>query len=142
MLRLVSRAALLLSAYSTTIAAAADDVQINEHTLCQVAIHAFDANDLAMIQEIRRFVHNVFDHLDAQYKKDEGERALSITLSDENEGSVVLGYCRQHPAATIYEQAAHLYRAMRSLRSPLGHDDVRAPMQKQQRNEGTSRFKQ
>jgi hypothetical protein len=141
MLRLVSGAALLLSAYSTTIAAA-DDVQINEHTLCQVAIHAFDANDLPMIQEIRRFVHNVFDDLDAQYKKDEGEHAFSITLSDENEGSVVLGYCRQHPAATIYEQVAHLYRAMRSLRSPLGHDDIGAPMQKQQRNEGTSRFKQ
>jgi hypothetical protein len=141
MLRLVSGAALLLSAYSTTIAAA-DDVQISEHTLCQVAIHAFGANDLAMIQEIRRFVHNVFDDLDAQYKKDEGERALSITLSDETEGSVVLGYCRQHPAATIYEQVAHLYRAMRSLRSRLGHDDVGAPMQKQQRNEGASRFKQ
>ena len=62
-------------------------------------------------------MHNVLDDLDAQYKKDEGERALSITLSDENEGSVVLGYCRQHPAATIYEQVAHLYRAMRSLRS-------------------------
>jgi hypothetical protein len=122
--------------------AVADEVQINEHTLCRAAIHAFDANDLAMIQAILRFVHNVFDDLDAQYKKDEGERALSTTLSDENEGSVVLGYCRQHPAATIYEQVAHLYRAMRLLRSPLGHDDVGAPMQKQQRNEGTSRFKQ
>ena len=141
MLRLVSGAALLLSAYSTAMAAA-DEVQINEHTLCRAAIHAFDANDLPMIQEIRRFVHNVFDDLDAQYKKDEGEHAFSITLSDENEGSVVLGYCRQHPAATIYEQVAHLYRAMRSLRSPLGHDDIGAPMQKQQRNEGTSRFKQ
>jgi hypothetical protein len=141
MLRLVSGAALLLSAYSTTIAAA-DEVQINEHTLCHAAIHAFDANDLPMIQEILRFVHNVFDDLDAQYKKDEGERALSITLSDKNEGPIVLGYCRQHPAATIHEQVAHLYRAMRSLRSPLGHDDVGAPLQKQQRNEGPSRFKQ
>ena len=141
MLRLISGAALLLSAYSTTIAAA-DEVQINEHTLCQVAVHAFDANDLQMIQEIRRFVHNVFDDLDAQYKKDEGERALSITLSDENEGSAVLGYCRQHPAATIYEQVAHLYRAMRSLRTPLGSDDVGAPMQKLRGNEGTSRFRQ
>jgi hypothetical protein len=34
MLRLVSGAAFLLSAYSTTVAAA-DEVQINEHTLCR-----------------------------------------------------------------------------------------------------------
>jgi hypothetical protein len=39
MLRLVSGAALLLSAYSTAMAAA-DEVQINEHTLCRAAIHA------------------------------------------------------------------------------------------------------
>ena len=141
MLRLVSGAALLLSAYSTAMAAA-DEVQINEHTLCRAATHAFDANDLPMIQEILRFVHNVFDDLDARYKEDEGDHAPSITLSDINEGYIVLGYCRQHPAATIYEQVAHLYRAMRSLRSPLGRDDVGAPMQKQQRNEGTSRFRQ
>jgi len=79
MLRLVSGAAFLLSAYSTTVAAA-DEVQINEHTLCRATIQAFEANDLPMIQEIRRFVHNVFDDLDAQFKKDEGEHALSITL--------------------------------------------------------------
>ena len=139
MLRLVSGAALLLSAYSTTMAAP-DEVQINDHTLCRAAIHAFDANDLPMIQEILLFAHNVFNDLDARHKEDEGARALSITLSDKNVGSIVLGYCRQHPAATIYEQVADLYRAMRSLRTPLGRDDVGAPMQKQQRNEGTSRF--
>jgi hypothetical protein len=68
MLRLVSGAAFLLSAYSTTVATA-DEVQINEHTLCRATIHAFDAHDLPMIQEIRRFVHNVFDDVDAQFRR-------------------------------------------------------------------------
>ena len=105
MLRLVSGAALLLSAYSTAMAAA-DQVQINEHTLCRAATHAFDANDLPMIQEILRFVHNAFDDLDARYKEDEGDHAPSITLSDNNEGYIVLGYCRQHPARVAHASDA------------------------------------
>jgi len=86
--------------------AAADEVQINEHTLCRAATHAFDANDLPMIQEILRFVHNAFDDLDARYKEDEGDHAPSITLSDNNEGYIVLGYCRQHPARVAHASDA------------------------------------
>jgi hypothetical protein len=58
----------LTECLSTTVANA-NEVQINEHTLCRATIHAFDAHDLPMIQEIRRFVHNVFDDVDAQFRR-------------------------------------------------------------------------
>ena len=49
---------------------------------------------------------------------------------------------RQHPTATIYEEAAQAYRGMRALRTPLGSEGAEAPVPKQQLNEGTSRFRQ
>ena len=51
-------------------------------------------------------MHNAFDDLDARYKEDEGDHAPSITLSDNNEGYIVLGYCRQHPARVAHASDA------------------------------------
>jgi hypothetical protein len=97
MQRLISSAVLLFVVRVTTSSLAAE-VQIDQHTLCPAALHAFDAKDSEVVQEFFQFIHNVFSELDAQYT-DGGERALSKRLQDRSvAGYVVLGRCHQHPA--------------------------------------------
>ncbi len=131
--------ALLVSVSSMSSAA---EVQIDEHTLCSVAIRAFDEKDLPKIEEFFRFVQGVFDELDTRYT-DQEEAARRAKLNDKSvEVPIILGFCRQHPRSTIYEEAANAYRGMRSLRTPLDNAGAEAPTQKQQGNGGTSRFRQ
>jgi hypothetical protein len=112
--------------------------QMDETTLCPVATGAFDGKDLPQIQEFIRFVQNVFDVLDAQ-SRENGEPALKAKLTDMSvEGSIILGYCRQHPSGTIYEATAFAYQGLKALRK---HTTV-APVEKQSHPiEGTSRFR-
>jgi len=126
MQRLISSAVLLFVVCVTTSSLAAE-VQIDQHTLCPAALHAFDAKDSEVVQEFFQFIHNVFSELDAQYT-DGGERALSKRLQDRSvAGYVVLGRCRQHPAATIYEEAVRAYHGMRSLAVPLANEPAKLP---------------
>ena len=125
----------------TSILSAAE-VRIDEHTLCPVALHAFDEKDLPAIGEFSRFVQGVFDDLNARYS-DREEPAPRARLTDKSvEVAVILGFCREHLRSTIYQEAVNTYRGMRSLRTPLGAGDTEAPMQKQNGNEGTSRFRE
>jgi hypothetical protein len=115
----------------------AAEVRIDEHTLCPVALHAFDEKDLPAIEEFSRFVQGVFDDLNRE------EHAPRAKLIDKSvEVPVILGFCRQHHRSTIYQEAVNTYRGMRSLRTPLGGGDTEAPTQKQKGNEGTSRFRE
>jgi hypothetical protein len=130
---------LLMGASSMSPAA---EAQIDEHTLCPVALRAFDEKDLPAIEEFFRFVQGVFDDLDARYT-DQEETIPRAKLTDKSVAvPVILGFCRQHPRSTIYQEAANAYRGMRSLTTALGSGVTGAPMQKQQGNEGTSRFRQ
>jgi hypothetical protein len=130
--------ALLIAASSMSSAA---EVQIDEHTLCPVALRAFDETDLPAIQEFLRFVQGVFDELNARYT-DQEESAPAAKLTDKSiEVPMILGFCRQHLRSTIYQQTAYTYRATRSMRTPLSSGGAGAPTQKQQGNEGTSRFR-
>ena len=130
----------LLIGTSSILSAA--EVRIDEHTLCPVALHAFDEKDLPAIEEFSRFVQGVFDDLNARYS-DREEPAPRAKLTDKSvEVPVILGFCRQHPRSTIYQEAVNTYRGMRSLRTPLGGGDTEAPMQKQKANEGASRFRE
>jgi hypothetical protein len=138
MRRLLLVGALLIAASSMSSAA---EVQIDEHTLCSVALLAFDEKDLPAIEEFLRFVQGVFDELNAQYT-DQEETAPTAKLTGKSlEVPIILGFCRQRPRSTIYQEAAYAYRAMRSLRDPLSSGGAGAPTQKQQGNEGTSRFR-
>ena len=133
-------AGVLLIGTSSILSAA--EVRIDEHTLCPVALHAFDEKDMPAIEEFSRFVQGVFDDLNAR-GSDREEPAPRAKLTDKSvEVSIILGFCRQHPRSTIYQEAVNTYRAMRSLRTPLGGGDTEAPMQKQKGNEGTSRFRE
>ena len=120
----------------------AAEVRIDEHTLCPVALRAFDETDLPTIEEFLRFVQGVFDELNARYT-DQEETAPTAKLTGKSiEVLIILGFCRQHPRSTIYQEAVNTYRGMRSLRTPLGGGDTEAPMQKQKGNEGASRFRE
>jgi hypothetical protein len=133
-------AGVLLIGTSSILSAA--EVWIDEHTLCPVALHAFDEKDLPAIEKFSRFVQGVFDDLSARYS-DREEPAPRAKLTDKSvEVPVILGFCRQHPTSTIYQEAVNAYRGMRSMRTPLGGGDTEAPMQKEKGNEGTSRLRE
>jgi hypothetical protein len=133
-------AGVLLVGTSSILSAA--EVRIDEHTLCPVALHAFDEKELPAIEEFSRFVQGVFDDLNARYS-DREEPAPREKLTDTSiEIPMILGFCRQNPRSTIYQEAVNTYRGMRSLRATEGAGDTEAPMQKQNGNEGTSRFRE
>ena len=112
------------------------EVQMDEHTLCPVALRAFDEKDLPAIEEFFRFVQGVFNELSAQ-DIDQEKTASRTKLTDRNvEVPIILGFCRQHPGSTIYQEAARAYRGMRSLRTPF------VPTEEEQAPESTSRFPQ
>jgi len=136
MRRLILSAVLLFVVHVTTSSPAAD-VQIDKHTLCPAALHAFDAKDSAVVQDFFQFIENVFNELDTKYT-DAGERAVSKRLKDRSVGGyVVLGYCHQHPTATIYDEAVRAYRGMRALALPLGSEPAKPPPP----SEGIPRFR-
>jgi hypothetical protein len=129
--------ALLIGASSMSSAA---EVHIDEQTVCPVALRAFDETDLPTIEEFLRFVQGVFDELSARYTE---ETAPTVKLTSKSiEVPIIIGFCRQRPRSTIYQETAYTYRAMRSLRTPLSRGDAGAPTEKQRGNEGTSRFRQ
>src|ERR1700722_13101769 len=87
--------ALLIGASSMS---SADEVHIDEHTLCPVALRAFDEKDLPAIEEFSRFVQGVFDELNARYT-DQEETAPTAKLTGKSiEVSLILAFCRQHPS--------------------------------------------
>ena len=131
--------ALLIGASSMLSAA---EVHIDERTLCLEALRAFDEKDLPTIEEFLRFVQGVFDELNAQYTDQQEETAPPAKLTGKSiEVPIIIGFCRQRPRSTIYQETAYTYRAMRSLRTPLSRSDARVPTEKQQGNEGTSRLR-
>ena len=111
--------------------------QIDARTLCPVVISAFDRKDATQMQEFLRFVQNVFDELDAD-SREKGEPALKARLIDTSvEGFIIVGHCRQHPTATVYDAAAAAYRGLKSLRKHT----TDAPAVQPHPPEGTSRFR-
>jgi hypothetical protein len=130
--------ALLIGASSMSSAA---EVPIDEHTLCLEALRAFDEKDLPTIEQFLRFVQGVFDELNVRYPNQEETAPTAKLTAKSIEVPIILGFCHQRPRSTIYQETAYTYRAMRSLRTPLSRSDARVPTEKQQGNEGSSRFR-
>ena len=137
MRRIRSRAVLLFLVVHLTTSSLAAEIQIDEHTLCAAALHAFEAKDSAVIQHFFPFIQKVFNELDAQYKE-RGEPAVNKRLADKSvAGPIVLGRCHQHPTGTIYEEALGAYRSMRALAVPLSSEPAKLPPP----SEGNPRFR-
>ena len=132
MRRLISSAALLCVIHVTSSSLAAD-VQIDTHTICRAALHAFEAKDPAGIQDFLDFIQSVFSGLDAQYTN-AGKRSVSIALA----GPVVRGFCQQHPTSTVYDEAVRAYRSMHASMFPSGSKPPTVPPP----SEGKPRFQQ
>ena len=80
--------ALLIVASSMSSAA---EVHIDEHTLCPVALRAFNETDLPAIEEFLRFAQGVFDELNARHT-DQEEIAPTAKLTDKSmEVPIILG---------------------------------------------------
>ena len=111
--------------------------RIDARTLCPVVISAFDGKNPTLMQEFLRFVQNVFDDLDTE-SREKGEPALKARLIDTSvEGFIILGHCRQHPTATVYDATAAAHRGLKSLRKQT----TDAPAVQPHPTEGTSRFR-
>jgi hypothetical protein len=137
MRRVNSSAVLLFFVVHLTTSSLAAEIQIDEHTLCSAALHAFDAKDSAVIQDFFQFIQTVVNELDAQYNE-RGERAVNKRLMDKSiAGPIVLGRCHQHPTGTIYEEALGAYRSMRALAVPLSSEPAKLPPP----SEGNPRFR-
>jgi hypothetical protein len=137
MRRVNSSAVLLLLVMHLTTSSLAAEIQIDEHTLCSAALHAFDAKDSAVIQDFFQFVQTVVSELDTQYNE-RGERAVNKRLTDKSiAGPIVLGRCHQRPTGTIYEEALGAYRSMRALAVPLSSEPAKLPPP----SEGNPRFR-
>ena len=82
--------ALLVGASSMSSAA---EVHIDEHTLCPVALRAFDETDLPAIEEFLRLVQGVFDELNARHT-DQEETAPTAKLTGKSiEVPLILAFC-------------------------------------------------
>ena len=137
MRRINSSAVLLFLVVHLTTSSLAAEIQIDEHTLCSAALHAFDAKDSPVIQDFFQYAQNVFKELDGQYIEG-GERAVNKMLMDKSiAGPVVFGRCVQRPTATIYEEALGAYRSMRGLSVPLASEPAKLPPP----SEGNPRFR-
>jgi len=133
-----SSAVLLFFVVHLTTSSLAAEIQIDEHTLCSAALHAFDAKDSAVIQDFFQFVQTVFNELDAQYSA-RGERAVNKRLADKGIAvPIILGRCHQHPTGTVYEETLEAYRSMLGLAVPSSSEPAKLPPPP---NEGNPRFR-
>jgi hypothetical protein len=55
------------------------------------------------------------------------------------EGAMILGYCRQHPTATVYDSTANAYRALKSLPRPTLDAPIEISVQRERPVSDSSR---
>jgi hypothetical protein len=101
---------------------AAEAAEVTDRTPCSVAVKAFDAKDLSAIHDVGLFIENTMQDLDFNHT-DNGEAGIMAGMNDHGKATAVaatVGFCRQHPRATIYNEAASAYDGLRDLELQLG----------------------
>jgi hypothetical protein len=89
---------------------------------CSVAIEAFDAKDMLAVRDVGAYIENAMQALDLHHT-DEGEPGIWAQMSDHARGEAAgaaIGFCRQHPRSTTYNQAADAYDGLRGIELMLG----------------------
>jgi hypothetical protein len=117
----VSRIAIAaaLVALAGSVAKAAE---VTDRTPCSVAVKAFDAKDLSAIHDVGLFIENTMQDLDFNHT-DNGEPGIMAGMNDHGRSTAVaaaVGFCRQHPRATIYNEAASAYDGLRDIEMQFG----------------------
>jgi hypothetical protein len=116
-LRIISLAALF-----PVLASAALASEVTEQTPCSVAIKAWDGKDIDAVRNIGLFVENTMQDLDFKHT-DNGEPGIMAGMTDHVRATAVataVGFCRQHPRATIYNEAASAYQGLRDIEVQFG----------------------
>ena len=117
MTKIAITAALLALTGSAAIAA-----EITDRTPCSVAVKAWDSRDMDAVHEIGQFIENTMQDLDFNHT-DNGEPGIMAGMNDHGKATAVasaVGFCRQHPRATIYNEAASAYDGLREIDLQLG----------------------
>ncbi len=96
--------------------------EITERTPCSVAIKAWDDRDIDLVRDVGLFIENTMQDLDSNHT-DNGEPGIMAGMTDHGLASAVaaaVGFCRQHPKATIYNEAASAYQGLRAIEMQFG----------------------
>ena len=104
------------------VGSAAIAADITERTPCSIAIKAWDNKDRDTVREVGLFVENTMQDLDSNHT-DNGEPGIMADMTDHGRASAIaaaMGFCRQHPKATIYNEAASAYQGLREMERQLG----------------------
>jgi hypothetical protein len=101
---------------------AAKVIEVTDRTPCSAAVKAFGAKDLSAIHDVGLFIENTMQDLDFNHT-DNGEPGIMAGMNDHGRSTAVaaaVGFCRQHPRATIYNEAASAYDGLRDIELQLG----------------------
>jgi hypothetical protein len=96
--------------------------EITERTPCSVAIKAWNDKDIDAVRDVGLFIENTMQDLDFKHT-DNGEPGIMAGMTDQGRASAVVaavGFCRQHPKATIYNEAASAYQGLREIGMQFG----------------------
>jgi hypothetical protein len=101
---------------------AAIAAEVTDRTPCSVAVKAFDDKDMEAVREVGLFIENTMQDLDFKHT-DNGEPGIMAGMTDHSRSNAVgaaVGFCRQHPRATIYNEAASAYDGLRDIEMQFG----------------------
>lgn len=114
--------ALLIASFVLVAPTLALALDVNQKTPCSVAIKAWDTSDLDAARDIVQFIENTMENIDSNHT-DNGELGIMAGMNDQARLSAVaaaIGFCRQYPKATIYNEAASAYQALREIEMQFG----------------------
>lgn len=115
------RAALFLVS-SQLLVSAGTAAEITDRTPCSVAIKAWNDKDIDAVRDVGLFIENTMQDLDFKHT-DYGEPGIMAGMTDRGRASAVVaavGFCRQHPKATIYNEASSAYQGLREIEMQFG----------------------
>jgi hypothetical protein len=95
---------------------------VNNRTPCSGAVFACDSKDKTMVLEVGQFIADVFGQLD-QIHTDFVDIGIMVQPDDNAVRTLVAAsveFCRQHPEATIYNEASVAYRGIRAIQVRFG----------------------
>jgi hypothetical protein len=96
--------------------------EVTDRTPCSVAVKAWDSKDMDEVQAVGLFIENTMQDLDFKHT-DNGEPGIMSGMTDQGRSNAVgaaVGFCRQHPRATIYNEAASAYQGLREIEMQFG----------------------
>ena len=111
------KTASIAAAMALALTAPAYVEEITNHTLCSVAVEAFNNRNMDLVRDTSLFIENTMEYLYSMHI-DNGELGILAQMTVEAKSynvALTVEYCRKHPRATIYSEAQLAYQGLRAL---------------------------